>query len=120
MAYAATDSWLRENSAASGMGQSLRDWVGLPVGLDCGFLNSQPKGNPMTNEEVEEFRSTQAVSLAALQLIRHLIAVLREDRLISQDQVARAVRLATKAMHADGSQLGIHAALLLESEEGPL
>lgn len=25
--------------------------VGLPIGIDCGFLNPQPKGNPMTESE---------------------------------------------------------------------
>lgn len=71
----------------------------------------------MTDEQVQALNDVMASSLAKGYLLNNMIAVLREDGIISQAQIHRANEAAKKQLEKLGA-LGLHASLFLESPEG--
>ena len=73
----------------------------------------------MTNEEIEEFKTLQAVALSTQHFLIEVLAVVREEGIISQEQIHRAVEQAKSKLCGKGA-LGIHASLFLEATKGEI
>ncbi|WP_133066257.1 hypothetical protein [Acidovorax kalamii] len=68
-----------------------------------------------------EIDNTRAIALASYTLLGKLIAVMKRDALINDQQIATAVQSARRVLEEDGDPTGVQAGLFLEGlQEGLL
>lgn len=101
----------------AGNGWKPAKWVGLPNRLTMEALkHPSPKGKPMTNDEL----TAAALPLSTQYFLNAIICVLREDGLVSQEQIRRAISKAKADLESQPDLIRIRASLLLEPSVGEI